>query len=83
MIICLIAGHKHGDWKLDYNGVPVISNVGAGFWAIRENQDGATYQRTLGTASETAFTIVTINKDTKKIYLTRYGTGNDRVYDYV
>ena len=39
--------------------------------------------RILGTKTEDSFNIVTINRNEKKIYFTRFGYGDDRVITYV
>lgn len=41
------------------------------------------YSKTAGTANDTAFCVITIDRKANKIYADRYGAGYDRVVDYV
>ena len=93
---CTIAGvwcgHCHTDiiCKHDEAGngtdipFPIISITSAGNVNSSYEEDFGmpVTTRTLGTATETALDIVSINKVTKQIYCTRVGAGNDRVTSY-
>lgn len=83
-LICRISGHTHADRHVIYDGILFISTMQAGTNAVGNEvaTDGNTYAKVSGTADETAFDIFTIDKDSKKIYATRYGVGVDREFDY-
>lgn len=78
-IIGIFCGHCHVDaavvWDLS---CPIVTIT----CAINTPYDDATADRVAGTATETALDIVTINKATKTINMTRLGIGNDRSYTY-
>lgn len=89
---CTIAGvwcgHCHTDFicKHDEAGTgtdipfPIVSTTSAGHVNSSYEEDFGmpVTTRTLNSATETAFDIVSINKATKRIYTTRIGAGNDR-----
>ena len=84
-IIAIFAGHVHWD-KVDTETMvrPIITIIAAGA-SVNENQmsEGEVAPtRTKGTATETSFDVVTINKATRTIYCTRIGAGVDREVNY-
>jgi hypothetical protein len=44
--------------------------------------EDTTYPKTADTAKDTAFNIVTIDRENRKIYCTNYGAGYDREISY-
>ena len=82
-ILAMFAGHKHQDLvygATDYGyacPVIVITTAGADVRGANLN-----YPRAVGTATETAMDIVTIDRLNKKIYCTRLGAGVDRIVSY-
>lgn len=78
-IAAFFHGHIHKD-TIDTTtySFPSISITTAG----GDVRDESPAQRTPGTATETALDVVTLDKAARKIYLTRFGVGNDRVCDY-
>lgn len=85
-IIAWIGGHNHADWcnTVDVNGtkVLVISCLQSGVLNSNQSEDGNTYTHTVGTDTESAFSVFTINKELGKLYLTRFGAGVDREFNY-
>lgn len=79
-VCCLIGGHSHIDFSTaTTGGVPVIvtttDNCGA-----ESSVSGLT--RTVGTTSEQAFDVFTIDTTNKVIKTTRIGAGSDRTFNY-
>lgn len=79
-IACLIGGHTHKDEDLTTtDGIPVIitttDNAGA-------ELSGSTLVRQVGTVSEQAFDIFTLNTEERRIYATRIGAGTSRTFRY-
>lgn len=80
-IIAFFAGHVHWD-KVDTTTMarPIITIIAAGApvntHQMSEGEVAST--RTFGTATETSFDVVTINKATRKIYCVRVGGAADR-----
>ncbi len=71
-----ICGHNHLD-RFGYDdGVLHISTGSEAYY----HDD--VWERKIGTTSETLFDIFTIDKKTRKLYATRIGAGEDRVFDY-
>jgi predicted MPP superfamily phosphohydrolase len=81
-IIAWIGGHCHGDWTMVHNDTVVIANLQSGILSASWSQDGTKSNHTADTANETAFSVLTINKELGKIYLHRFGLGNDREINY-
>lgn len=86
-VIAFIGGHCHSDWVKVYTGsdnrqTVVISCLQSGLWTSIPSQDETTYAHAVKTATESAFSIFTVNKDTGKIYCTRFGLGIDREINY-
>lgn len=81
-LIAWIGGHQHSDWSYVHNGTLAISCLQSGYWTNNPSQDGTTYAHVVGTATESAFSIFTVNKTLGKIYCTRFGLGVDREFNY-
>ncbi|MBP5332382.1 MAG: metallophosphoesterase [Lachnospiraceae bacterium] len=81
-IIAWISGHKHFDWVRVYNNTLVITLLNSGFWTNEQGQDEQTYTKTTGTASESAFSVLTIVPSTGKLFVTRFGAGVDFECNY-
>lgn len=78
-IIGVFCGHMHRS-NVYTNDLPCpIITVTC---AINTPYDGTTAERVAGTSTETSIDIVSINKKTKKINMTRLGHGEDRVVAY-
>ena len=78
-IICYIAGHWHRDLteNISLNGVPIILITSA-----KDDRDTSLSPRTDGTDQETAFDVVVVNRQTRKIHCIRCGAGEDRTITY-
>ena len=78
-IIAMFAGHVHQD-TIDTTTLtcPLITITSAG----ASVNDGEALDRTFYTDTETSFDVVTINRETRTIYLTRVGAGEDRIVKY-
>lgn len=77
-VIAWFCGHVHYDNVVQLpEGFPLITvlNDGAHRWLDSP-------QRVSGTIAEQAFDIATVNKNERKIYLTRVGAGSNRVVSY-
>lgn len=78
-IICYIAGHWHRDLteNISLNGIPIILITSA-----KDDRDTSLSPRTDGTDQETAFDVVVVNRQTRKIHCIRCGAGEDRTITY-
>lgn len=77
-VICVFSGHNHVDGCIRTDGgLNVISTTCD---AYRAPEGGV--ERTKGTITEQAFDVVNIDYENKKIYMTRIGAGEDRVFSY-
>lgn len=77
-VICVFSGHNHVDGCIRTDGgLNVISTTCD---AYRAPEGGVV--RTKGTITEQAFDVVNIDYKNKKIYMTRIGAGEDRVFSY-
>lgn len=77
-VIAWFGGHVHTDNVVIMpDNIPMITtlNDSAKPW-------GSAPARSRGTVSEHAFDIVTVDKGSRKIYLTRIGAGKDRIVSY-
>ena len=81
-IIAMFTGHVHGD-SIDSTTMscPIITILSAGASANEAYADTAP-TRTPGTATETSFDVVTINRRTRMIYCARVGAGDNREVGY-
>lgn len=80
-IIAVFQGHNHEDALHDFfQKVPCINVTTAGaHWAARGD---TALERVKGTASEFAVDVVVIDRESRIIYLTRLGPGDDRMIRY-
>ena len=78
-IIAMITGHAHQD-TIDTTTLacPLITIISAG----AQVNAGPIPERVFGTDTETSFDVVTVNRKTRTIYLTRVGQGSDRMINY-
>ncbi|MBO1909794.1 metallophosphoesterase, partial [Microvirga sp. 3-52] len=78
--ICWIAGHYHRDQYITLSSNFTFKAV----VTINDslNKDALAPQKTLGTNTENAFDIFTINKATRTVNITRIGVGSDRKFNY-
>lgn len=78
-IIAMFTGHVHQD-TIDTTTLkcPLITIISAG----AQVNDGEIPERTFYTDQETSFDVVTINRKTRTIHLTRVGYGEDRLVRY-
>jgi len=81
-IIAWISGHKHFDWVHVYNNTLVISILNSGYWTNNQGQDGQIYNKTVETANESAFSVISVNPITGKLYVFRFGAGVDFECNY-
>lgn len=80
-IIAIFQGHKHEDIEYDvFGNVPCVNTTTTGaYWAVKDEK---AEERVKNTPTEFAVDIVTIDRNHRKIYLTRLGSGDDRVIEY-
>lgn len=77
-VICVFSGHNHVDGCIQTDGgLNVISTTCDAYGAP---EGGVVRQK--GTITEQAFDVVNIDYKNKKIYMTRVGAGEDRVFSY-
>jgi hypothetical protein len=77
-VICVCTGDEHVDVsKISDGGIPIIATTCATY---AEELGGL--DRTLGTINEGAYDVYVINKNTRKINITRIGAGSDREFTY-
>jgi len=82
-IVGFFIGHNHVDRASETNsGIPVISTGNAGMFNSGEKNGGFEVTRNDGDKSEILFDVVTVNKEERKISLTRVGVGKDRKFLY-
>lgn len=70
-VIACIAGHNHTDLAKQINGIWYITSAAS-----------LANTRKYRTTDEDAFDIFTVNKENRKIYVTRFGYGEDREFTY-
>lgn len=83
-VIAIITGHLHYDYAIysQYGHYPIIATTTDSTWGFQNNIDVQwASERAVGTINEQAFDVVQIDRDNKKIYCTRIGYGNDRVFN--
>lgn len=82
-VLCSVHGHNHSfcsetlTGNLLSIGCPNIMNG-----RERESDDGVTYTKTAGTAEETSFCIITIDRENSLIYADCVGVGPDREFSF-
>ena len=76
----VVSGHVHRDRiEVSSKGYPMIATA-CDAYAKASSADAVS--RKLGTTSEQAFDVITLDTAKKMIYLTRIGFGNDRAFRY-
>lgn len=78
-------GHVHHDRLINVEGINFVATLNSRGDKVGDSglPDGATAPaRVLGTDSEDAWDIVTINKDTRSVDIVRYGAGDDREFTF-
>ena len=73
-----VGGHMHQDIAEYTDGVLRVSTLNDSM----HNSSGSNFKHVLGTTTEQAMDIFTINKKEHKIYATRIGCGEDREFTY-
>ena len=81
-VIGMFCGHTHRDEITTVNGYVLATTTAASFVYTGYNSEGQAYSRTARTATETSWDIITIDRNAKKVYMTRYGAGVDREQSY-
>lgn len=76
-IIAWIGGHVHMDSCVVWNNTLVLTINNSGFYS-----SSTKYPKTIGTETESAFTVMTVVPTTGKLYMTRFGAGIDHEYNY-
>lgn len=80
-ILCFINGHGHSEQVYEYQGFNFITCPSMNN-SDHESADGNTYNKTaLGTAGETAVTVLTVDRANNTVYAWIYGSGYDRIID--
>lgn len=84
-IACVLVGHVHRDYdalvtSTSENTELLVIGFQEDAYATSSLWQGATM--TLGTDTEQAISIIQIDMNNNKIYITRCGAGNDREFDY-
>ena len=74
-LVCVLSGHKHIDASSDNGFLNIVTTSDALY-----QTDG--YNRTLGTITEGAFDIISVDYTNKLIKCTRIGAGNDRTFSF-
>lgn len=98
-LICHLHGHIHNYQAAVYgaNGVLSVTIPNGCFWRNNEYGTGGNadwgdtdadgnqrvFAKTAGTAEDTAFSAVVIDRKNGLLYALRYGAGVDRIWDYV
>lgn len=80
--IAWIGGHNHADMCYTYRDMLVISCLQSGSWTPGCSQDGIIYEHVANSSNESALSAFIIRKDLGKVYLKRFGLGNDREFCY-
>lgn len=76
-LICVLNGHHHNDRNAKVNGINYVQTL-CSLAESGEPVSDIKPLRTLWSKTEDAFDIVNVNFDTRKVYFTRFGAGNDR-----
>lgn len=81
--IALITGHVHYDCDTTSNGILVVGTTTASLNEESNKQTGEpALARTVGTVSEEAFDVISVDKANRKLHFTRIGAGSDREFNY-
>lgn len=91
--IAIIGGHTHYDASteyeylsdidgnpIDWQYVPIIATTTDAIYRQQDNTGALV--RTPGTATEQAFDVVHVDITNRKLYFTRIGAGNNRIFDF-
>ena len=83
-IIAVISGHTHYDWyEYSTKGYPIIASNCDSCWGWKDNTDYPwAPERETGTINEQSFDVFSIDKNARKIYLTKVGYGENREFNY-
>lgn len=73
-----LSGHTHIDRELVIDGTLCVSIISD----FNDQHEDLAFARKYGTVTEHAFDIYTIDFARHKLYATRFGAGEDRVFDY-
>ncbi len=76
-IICILNGHTHCDGDGTMYGIKYVTTA----CSLPDSSD-CKLDRTIGTENEDLWDIITIDRNNKKIYTTRFGAGDDRELSY-
>jgi hypothetical protein len=77
-VICMCVGDEHKDLNaISAGGIPIIATTCA-----TSDEELGEIDRVEGTVSESAYDVYVINKNTRKINITRIGAGADREFTY-
>jgi predicted MPP superfamily phosphohydrolase len=76
-VAAVFAGHNHEDRSCVKDGIPYILTANAAMLP-----QCAWVPRIPGTAGEVLFDIVTLDTKAHKVFLTRVGAGEDRIFEY-
>ena len=82
-LISCFNGHYHCDYNYKQDGINNISVTNA-LCSVDNftGENGVKPNKTKGTYTEIAFDIVTVQKNSKTIKITRFGSGNDRSFTF-
>lgn len=81
--VLFINGHAHAENQVTNNGFTYITCPNLCNNGEKASADGTTYAKTAaGTAGETAFTVLTVDSENRKVYAWIYGSGYDREIDF-
>lgn len=77
-VICMCVGDEHEDLNtISAGGIPIIATTCA-----TSDEELGEINRVEGTVSESAYDVYVINKNARKINITRIGAGSDREFTY-
>jgi hypothetical protein len=76
-VVGWFSGHLHADKMYTVSSVYTVATLNDDKYVITGQP-----AKTAGTTTEQAFDIVTVNKNTRTVYLTRIGAGSDRSFTY-
>lgn len=73
-----VSGHTHYDNIEVFDGITCVTTMNDSMHKSRF----ASFEKFRGTTSEHAFDIFTVDKRNRKVYITRFGAGEDREFEY-
>jgi 3',5'-cyclic AMP phosphodiesterase CpdA len=77
-IIGVFSGHVHNDNHVVKGGINHVTTMADYAEKFKETMP----ERNIGEVSEICFDVITIDKGKRKVTLTRFGAGKDRVFNY-